>query len=143
MASITSANSVLLLAISGLYTTPQQIQGFTADDISDFASISPAEVSMGLDGRLSAGYVPVAIVQSITLQADSPSIMLFEAWFAAQQAARDVYFANGIVQYPAVSRSYVMTAGVLTGYAPLSDAKKMLQPRKFSITWQTIVGAPL
>lgn len=141
--SITSTNAIYLLSIAGLYTVPQALQGYAADDIFDTAVINPAEVSMGLDGKLSAGFVPVAIAQTITLQADSDSNLLFDAWFAAQQAAREIYFANGIVRLPAIGRSYVLTNGVLNSYAPIADAKKTLQPRKFGITWEALVGAPL
>lgn len=143
MASITSVNSVVMLGITGLYTVPQQLQGYTADDIFDTESIVPAEIVMGLDGRLSAGYVPVAVTQHYSLQADSASNSLFEAWQAAQTAAKEIYFANGIVHLSSVGRSYVMTNGVLSSYAPMSDAKKTLQPRKFSITWESVVGVPV
>lgn len=143
MKSITSANSVLMLSVTGLYPIPQQLQGFAADDIFDLGDIAPAEAVMGVDGKLSAGFVHVPIQQGIMLQADSDSNDLFDAWFAAQQAAGEVYFANGIVRLPSVKRSYALTKGVLTGYKPAPDGKKVLQPRKFSITWQTLVGAPL
>lgn len=141
--SITSTNAIYLLSIAGLFTVPQALQGFSADDIFDTSDINPAEVSMGLDGKLSAGWVPVAIVQSISLQANSDSATLFDAWFTAQQAAREVYFANAIVRLPSIGRSYAMTRGVLTSYSPIAAAKKMLQPRKFSITWESSIGAPL
>lgn len=143
MKSITSANSVLYLSISNLYPVPQQLQGFAADDIFDLGDIAPSEVLMGVDGKLSAGFVHVPIPQGIMLQADSDSNDLFDAWFAAQQAAGEVYFANGIVRLPSVQRSYVLKKGALTGYKPAPDAKKTLQPRKYSITWESFIGAPL
>jgi hypothetical protein len=143
MSSITSTNAVYLLTILRLFPVPQQVQGFSADDIFDTGDVAPAEVMMGLDGKLSGGFVPVPIVQGITLMADSPSNTLFEAWYTAQQAARELYFANAVIQLPAVGTSYVLTNGVLTGYKPSADAKKVLQPRKFSITWESCVPTPL
>lgn len=143
MASITSSNSVYLLSIAGLYVVPQQLQGFAADDIFDTEAIDTAEVMMGADGILSAGFVFVPIKQSVTLQADSASNTLFEAWYSAEQVAREKFFANGIVQLPGIKRSYVLSNGVLTSYAPISDAKRTMQPRKFGITWESIKGAPL
>jgi hypothetical protein len=35
-----------------------------------------------------------------------------------------------------------LTNGVLTNFAPISDAKKVLQPRKFQIQWNVVLGAP-
>jgi hypothetical protein len=132
-----------MLAVLGLYTTPQQLQGYDADDIFSTDAIEPAEIKMGVDGKLSAGFIPVAVKQTIVLMADSESNTLFEAWYAAQQAAKEIYFASGIVHLPSVNRSYVMTNGVLSSYAPMADAKKTLQPRKFGITWESVVGAPI
>ena len=46
--SITSANSILQLGVSIVFPTPQQIQGFTTDDIYGVGNIKPndtAEVS--------------------------------------------------------------------------------------------------
>ena len=36
-----------------------------------------------------------------------------------------------------------MNNGVLSGYKPISDAKKVLQPRKFSITWESVNPLPI
>jgi hypothetical protein len=143
MASITSANSVYMLAINGLYTVPQQLQGYAADDAFATEAIETSEVTMGVDGILSAGFIFVPIKQDITLQADSASNTLFEAWYTAEQAAREKYFANAIINLPSLNRSYVLTNGVLSTYTPISDAKKVMQPRKFGITWNTVIGAPL
>ena len=142
MKSITSANSVLMLSITGLYPIPQQLQGFAADDIFDLGDIAPAEAVMGVDGKLSAGFVHVPIQQGIMLQADSDSNDLFDAWFAAQQAAGEVYFANGIIRLPSVQRSFALTKGVLSSYKPAPDAKKTLQPRKHVLICDDISYSP-
>ena len=143
MASITSANSIYHLSIKNLYAVPQQLQGFAADDIFDTEGIEAAEMMMGVDGRLSAGFVYVPIKQSISLQADSPSATLFEVWYAKQQAIRELYRASATIILPAVGMVYVCSNGVLTHYSPIPDAKKVLQPRKFGIAWESVVGAPV
>lgn len=141
--TITSANAVYMLAVTGLFPVPQQLQGFAADDIFDTEAITPAEILMGVDGKLSAGYTPVPTKQNISLQADSDSNLIFEIWHTAQQAAKEVYSASAIVRLPSIKRSYVLTKGILTSYTPIPDAKKTLQPRKFAITWESVVGAPI
>ena len=74
MSSLTSANSVIMLTIPGLFDTPQQIQGYSADDIFDTGQVSNAEVLMGIDGKLSGGWIPAVKTQTYTLQADSLSV---------------------------------------------------------------------
>lgn len=141
--TLTSANSVLLLSIRGLFDVPLQLQGFSADDIFGVDDLDSAETMMGVDGKLSAGWVPKEVKQSFYLQADSDSTAIFEAWYQAQQSSRELYFATGGARLPSVNRSYVLTKGVLTQYSPIATAKKVLQPRKFTVTWESITAAPI
>lgn len=137
MTSITSANAVVMITIPGIFPAPVQLKGFAADDVYDTDSIESAETAMGVDGILSAGFVFVPVNQSYALQADSPSIAFFDAWWAAQQQTRDIYRANGLIMLRAVGKKWTMSRGVLTNYKPLPDAKKLLQPQKFKITWES------
>lgn len=143
MSSITSANSIFMLTIPGLYAVPQQLQGFAAEDIFDTEDIDTSEEYMGADGKLSAGFIFVPVKQSVMLQADSASNALFEAWYAAEQAAREKFFAQAVVQIPSIKRTYLLKNGVLKGYKPIPDAKKVLQPRKFGFVWESVTGAPI
>jgi hypothetical protein len=143
MASITGANSVILLSITSLFPVPQQLFGFAADDIFDSEAVASAEILTGVDGNMSAGWIFVPVKMSITLQADSASNSLFESWYAAQQAIQDLYFATGNVRLPATSRLYTCRKGVLSSHKPTPDAKKVLQPRKYEITWQQVIAAPM
>lgn len=133
--NITSANSVLMLAIAGLYDTPQQLQGFSADDIFEAESVDTKETSMGVDGVFSAGWVPKEIPWSVTLQADSPSNDLFDQWYSAEQAIRNPMWASATVWLPSIGRKWAMSKGVLVSYTPMPAGKKILQPRKFTIHW--------
>ena len=141
MSSITSVNSVYMLAIVGLYDTPQRLQGFAVDDVFDTESIDSAEVMMGVDGALSAGFVFVPVKQSIMLMGNSPSIEMFEQWYSNQQTSGELFAAKATVNLPSLGRAYSMTNGYLTAYSPISDAKKVMQPRKFGITWERITSS--
>jgi hypothetical protein len=135
--SITAANAVLMISIPGLFPVPQQIQGFAADDVYDVEAIESAEVSMGVDGRMTAGFVYVPVKQSFTLQADSASAFIFDTWWATQQQAKDVFYASGSTVLPSLGSKWIQTKGALTSFKPVPDAKKLLQPRKFTITWES------
>ena len=137
MPSITSANTIFTIAIANLYPTPVQLQNYSADDILDIEAIVAAEAMMGVDGILSAGYVNNPVVQTINLMGSSNSNIVFETWYFSAKAQQDVYSATGVITYPSINRKYTMNNGYLTSIAPMSDAKKVLQPRKFVITWES------
>lgn len=139
MATLTSANATIFLAVAGLFPTPQQLQGFAADDVFSSEKLNSAELSMGVDGRLSAGFVFVAAKWSVTLQADSESNFIFDQWYQAQQVGRELLPASGIVLLQTLNTKWTMTRGFLTGYTPIPDTKKKIEPRNFEMTWQSIV----
>ena len=123
--TITSANSIFLISVGGIFPVPQQLQGFAADAAFAFDSVQPAEVVMGVDGNMSAGYVPFMTVQTVTLMPDSPSLSIFETWLGATNTAREVFFANGHITLPSIGRKFVLTRGVLT--SAKNDDRKALR----------------
>jgi hypothetical protein len=142
MTSITSANAVVTLTVPGLFNQPLQLQQFAADDIFGTDAIEIAETSMGVDGYLTGGFVNVPTKQTYSLQADSPSNFIFDQWALQQKAVRDTFVANGLIVLTSLGMKYTMTRGFLTQYQSVPDAKKLLQPRKYVITWQSGVPAP-
>jgi len=142
MATLTSANSVLMLTVPGLYDTPQQLQGYAADDIFSVGQVSSAETAMGLDGILSAGYIPQIKQMTITLQANSDSIAIMDQWVDSQEQLREVFPCSMTVLISSVGMSYQCVNGFLTAQTLLPDAKKILQPRTFTLSFGVIQGQP-
>ena len=140
--SISSPSAILMLSVAALFPTPLQLQGFAVDDIYDFDAVKSVETLMGVDGVLSAGFVFVARVQKITLQADSASNLIFDTWNTQQEAAQDVYPASGLLRLPGIATKFTQTKGFLTGYKPAPASKKVLQPRTYEITWERVAPAP-
>jgi hypothetical protein len=143
MATITSANATLSLAINNYFPIPQTIQGFAVDDAFEGEAVQQSETLMGVDGILSAGKVFMPYKMTIHLQADSPSIFLFDAWRTAQDAAVDVFSASGSIVLPATSTVFTLQNGFLTSATPFPAVKKTLEPLVYEITWQRIIGASL
>lgn len=141
--TLTAANAVLLVSVTNLFPVPVQIQGFSADDITDTESLDSVETMMGVDGRLSGGFVFATVRQNYTLQADSDSIGFFERWYAAMQQSRETFVANGSLTVSSLQRRYVMTRGFLRSYVPTPSLKRVAQPRRFAIEWQSVAGAPV
>lgn len=141
--SITSATAQLSLGVTSLYAAPQAIQGFAVDDAFDTEALEMAETAMGVDGILTGGYVPNPTVMTITLMGDSASIPFFDNWVAATRNVRDLYYAFGTIYLVAVGKKYAMTKGILRNYPQLPDAKKTLQPVKYTIVWQSVLPQPV
>ncbi len=142
MASITSANAIITLTIPGLFSIPQQLQGFSADNIYDMATQEIVQTMMGVDGKLSGGFVFNPIEQTFDLMADSASNQIFETWAATQRQAKDVYIANGETTLISVNKSYICNNGFLVSLPPAPSAGRVLQPRKYVIRWESIQAVP-
>ena len=136
--TITSANSVFTIVIPGLFPAPVQLQGYASDKAFTSEAIDLAEVQMGVDGRMTAGFTPNPTKQTVTLQADSPSKDIFTALIQAMKTAREVFYISGSIALPSTGESFTLTRGVLTNTKQIPDAQKVLQPMDFVITWESV-----
>lgn len=147
MGSITSANAKLTFTVRGRgglpIVGPFTVQGFASDDAFAVETVESAQAVMGVDGKLSAGFVPNPAIQTITLQADSPSRRLFDDWYTAQARLKDVVVADGVLLLEGPGVAYALAKGYLTQYTPMPQGKKILQPMTYQITWETVQPAPL
>lgn len=141
--TITSANSIFTLTIPGLFQAPVQLMGYSTDRAFATDAVQMAEAQMGVDGRLSAGYTPSPIVQTVTLQADSPSRDIFSTLITAMDTAREVYWLNGTISLPATGESYSMIRGVLVNAKAIPDAQRVLAPIDYMITWESVTRSLL
>ena len=136
--TITSANSVFTLVVAGLFPAPVQLKGYASDKAFTTEAVDLAEVQMGVDGRMTAGFVPNPVKQTITLQADSPSKDIFTAVIQAMKTAREVFYISGSISLPSTGESFTLTRGILTNAKQIPDAQKVLQPMDFVITWESV-----
>lgn len=136
--TITSANSVFTIVVPGLFPAPVQLRGYSSDKAFTTEAIDLAEVQMGVDGRMTAGFVPNPVKQTITLQADSPSKDIFTALIQAMKTAREVYFVSGSIALPSTGEAFTLTRGILTNAKQIPDAQKVLQPVDYVITWESV-----
>lgn len=141
MGDITGATVIFTLVVPPIFPVPQVIQGFATDDVASHDEIESVETLMGVDGVLSAGWTWKPQQQIIMLQADSPSNDFFDVWYQQMKSGQTTYAAQGILQIPAIDKKLIATNGYLTRYK-LPDIKRMLQPRRFGITWNEVVPAP-
>jgi hypothetical protein len=140
---ITSANSTFTLNVPDVFPTPQTIQGYATDDAFAIEEVDVAEIFMGVDGLMSGGFTPFVTPLRIALQADSPSIDTFQEWLAAMKSQRAILVATATIDIPSISKSYDFNIGMLNKVKQVPDAKKVLQPMLFTISWQDVNAVPL
>lgn len=141
--TLTTANSAVSLSARGVFPVPFPLEGYATDDSFAVDDVNPAEVFMGVDGRLSGGYVPQAKVVTFMLQADSPSLVYLDQVIAVQDSSRENVLFDGTMFIQGVQDKVAMTKGFLTSYTPAATAKKTLQPRKFTFTFERFTKAPI
>jgi hypothetical protein len=140
--NITSANATILLSVPLVFPVPQQLQKFAADDIFGTDPIQVGENIMGVDGHLTSGFVNSPTNQRYALMADSESNFFFDQIALLERQNRTKYAINGVVLLPAVKTKFTMTRGFLSLWQPIPDAKKVLQSRTHTITWESAVPTP-
>lgn len=141
--TITSANSVVTFSVPGLFPTPVQLSGYSAERAWNSDTQELAETQMGVDGRMTAGYTPVSVKQTFSLQADSPSKLIFNSIAAAMKASREVFYISGAISLPSTGEAFVCTRGVLQAVKALPDAAKVLQAMDFTIVWESVTSTLL
>ena len=138
MTTLTSANSEFTLNIPGVFATPVVLQGYATDDAFGAEDVTPVEVKIGVDGRKSSGFTPYTVKVLIHLQADSPSISIFDIWNGAIQAAQDDLTCSGSIMSPSLNLAWTLNNGSLTRFKPKPDAKKIFEARTFEITFESV-----
>ena len=143
MATLTTASSALSMVVANLFPVPVPISGYAADDAFMTGDVESAETYMGVDGILSGGYTPYPVDFDITLQADSASNSFFDAWVAAEAQAREKYLCSATILIQGTGALYQLSRGFLKSPSIMPEAKKVLQPRKYKIVFNTCSLAPV
>lgn len=126
-ATLTVANSSIVMTIEGLFPSGVTLSGYAADNVFEFGAVESKELSMGIDGKYSAGFVHNPIPFTLTLQADSESLDVFEQIWARETANRDALGVGLTVALPATGKRYVLRNGYLQSYQAPSG-QRTLQP---------------
>jgi hypothetical protein len=142
MATITAANSSFSLTVANLYPTAQSIQGYAADDAFTADAVDQAELVMGVDGQLSAGFIFTPTKMTVMIMPTSPSYSIFDTWRITQIANQEVFAGSGTIILPGIGMRYTLNNGYLTSGKPFPDVKKVLQAVPYIITWQSIISSP-
>lgn len=140
---ITSADAVYMLTAAGVYSAPQQLQEFGADRAFATEAADIVEAILGVDGVLSFGWLPRMFTQTIILQANSPSNLVFDTIVATGVANRQPIVLSASIQFPGLGQQYNLDNGTIKSYPPINEAAKVLQPRTFGLVWGAISASPI
>jgi len=143
MGTLTVANSAFTINVPDVFAVPIIMAGYSVDDAFDTENLAPSEALMGVDGNLSAGYTPQMVKLKFMLQADSPSTIFMDQWYAALVAAKETYFASATILAPGPGKLWTFTKGTLTGIVPTAPGKKIFQPQQYEVTFQSVTASPI
>jgi hypothetical protein len=141
MATLTTANSSFALVLPNLYPAGQTIQGYAADDMFTYDATEITETVMGVDGKMSIGFIYSTTKQTIMIMPNSPSYDIFDNWRTSQIALKDALFANATWTVPSIRKIFTFTNGALKSMKSAPDAKKLLGGVPVSIEWERVIGA--
>jgi len=137
--TLTSANTVFTLAVPGLLP-PTSFSGWAPEEIYEVEDIDNTEIQMGMDGKLSAGWVPKAVAIRFTLQVNSPFNGFFDTWAQSQAQVQDVYPSYGEIVQPSIGLAWALANGFLGSRSPLASAGRVLKVRNYTVHFES---APL
>ncbi len=141
--TITAANAKFSLIVPALALGPFTLQGYSADAAFAVDPVDVAETFMGVDGIMTAGYVPFITPMTITLMADSESKAFFDAWLGGQKALKELAYADATIDIASIGLSYICTKGALKRVSQVPVAQKVLQPVVYAIDWGDVQPVPL
>lgn len=136
-------SSVLAGLLPALAGAGFLVQGYASDDAFATEATDVVEARKGVDGKASFGFTPYFTPQTITLQADSPSIAVFDTLINAQKTLRQPVILDGSLLIPSIGKTYALSNGALTRVTAIPPGRKVLEPVVYTITWDDITGAPV
>lgn len=138
--TLTTANASLYFTIPNLFPVPTKIEGFATDDASTTSAVDMTEVVIGVDGKLSAGFVFNAVPQTIVIMPTSPSLDYFDTLLNATKAAKEVYPCYAVLSIPSIGKKYIYKNGYLKSGQQVPDVKKNLGPVKYDFVWELVTS---
>ena len=136
LGNITSANAVLVLGVEELYPVGVQLTNFSTDQMLSSDDMEIAQVRMGVDGGMAAGYVANPFSLTITLEASSPSLTVMQSLLMAMKTNRTTYKCSVTLTIPSIKQVHFWRNGVLANGNPVPAPKKVLDPTSWKFVFQ-------
>ena len=135
---VTSANAQLVLACETIYPSGVQLNGFSTDSVMSSDPVDRTEARQSVDGRLVAGVIYNPQPVAITLEANSPSLEVFETIRDAMAHNKKPYALTLTVVLPALDKTVVYRRGVLVSGPTIPALGRTLQPTTWTMQFQEV-----
>lgn len=112
--TITAANTVISFRCKGVYDEWVRMVGAQADQFLSMGDVTMAQTRLGVDGKQSMGWIPHEVPLTLSLEANSPSIMVMEEVQNDFTRNSDVRLCEFQVDYPSVKRRQVFSGSMVT-----------------------------
>lgn len=134
---ITSANSSIVISSADIALAATQLEGFGADASFATEDVESAVTQIGVDGKMSAGWVPRITNMTITLNPASASVAVFDTIITTADTLRAPVWLNCVVQIPSIGKSYTLSKGVLSRVKQAPDGGRVLAEQKFTLSFES------
>lgn len=125
---ITSANAVAVLTVDTLFPVGMRLENWSTDAAVTADERQIAETRMGIDGKMSAGYIPSPHVITLTFEPISPSLRLIETVVKSTEALRKTFRCGLTITLPSLGKVFAYQNGVVMNDKLFPDIKKILDP---------------
>lgn len=136
--NITSANSSAVLTVDELYPQGFFLEMFTTDQAYNMEPQTIAEDHMGVDGYLTAGYVPNPYVVTFAFEASSPSMRPLNYYRQMCIQGRRLYNCALVITQPSLARTLNFKTGILRVGAFASNAQRVLSSSTFTFVFERL-----
>lgn len=140
---ITSANSTLIITVSALAIASVAMEGYAVDNAWTLDDAETAVAQVGVDGKMTAGWVPRLNPLTLSFAPNSPSVATLSTIINAQDTQKTIYTLQGVLSCPSVGKSWTLSNGVLTRGKMIPDGSRILGPQSFQMTFEAVRPAVL
>ena len=138
---ITSANATLVITISDLSIASVAMEGFAVDNAWSLDDAETAVAQVGVDGKMSAGWVPRLMPLTISFAPNSDSISTLTSIVTAQDTNKTIYTVQGVLSCPSVDKAWTLSNGVITRAKIAPDGNRVLGEQSFQLTFESAMPA--
>ena len=140
---ITSANSTAVMVVDTIFPIGFALEAYATDQSLSMGKSTIAETRMGVDGYMSAGFVPNIKTMTISFEQHSSSIKFLNQLYQLTEANRTIYEVTLVVTVPSVKKTYTFTGGVLKTAKPFADHKKVLDTVSYTFDFERMITASI
>lgn len=140
---ITSSNAEAVLTVAELYPNGIVLEGFSVDQSVGTESIQVAEVRMGVDGKMVAGYTPNPIIVTIGLEPNERCAKDLVNYWLNKQTNNRIYECTLVLTIPSIHTVFTLSGGTITDCTPLPSLKKVLDPTTWKFAFAKLDKADL